>query len=51
MHACDIGNPCYKFEGYMNWCHLLSQEFQEQVGKFLNKTQNIKLYKFESIDI
>lgn len=35
----------------MNWCHLLSQEFQEQVGKFLNKTQNIKLYKFESIDI
>ncbi len=35
VHACDIGNPCYKIEGYLNWCYLLSQEFQDQVLKNL----------------
>ncbi|EAR95996.2 3',5'-cyclic-nucleotide phosphodiesterase (macronuclear) [Tetrahymena thermophila SB210] len=33
IHACDIGNPCYSFDNYMNWCYLLSQEFHDQTIK------------------
>lgn len=24
VHACDIGNPSYKYDNYMNWCYLLT---------------------------
>lgn len=24
VHACDIGNPCLKFENYMNWSYLVT---------------------------
>ncbi|KAL4459480.1 hypothetical protein ABPG74_018093 [Tetrahymena malaccensis] len=33
VHSCDIGNPCYSFDNYMNWCYLLSQEFHDQTIK------------------
>ena len=29
FHACDIGNPCIDFDGYMNWGALVSHEFNE----------------------
>ena len=29
IHACDIGNPCLKFESYMNWSYLVTQEFND----------------------
>eukprot|EP00825_Cyclidium_porcatum_P034855 TRINITY_DN36583_c0_g1_i1.p1 TRINITY_DN36583_c0_g1~~TRINITY_DN36583_c0_g1_i1.p1 ORF type:complete len:264 (-),score=37.54 TRINITY_DN36583_c0_g1_i1:348-1139(-) len=33
VHACDIGNPSYSFNNYMNWSVLCSQEFQDQTLK------------------
>lgn len=27
IHACDVGNPCYTFNNYMNWSMLCTQEF------------------------
>jgi hypothetical protein len=33
VHACDIANPCLEWDGYMKWCYMLSQEFQDQTLK------------------
>ena len=33
IHACDIGNPCLKFESYMNWSYLVTQEFNDQTER------------------
>jgi cAMP-specific phosphodiesterase 4 len=30
FHACDIGNPCLKFEEFINWASLLTYEFNNQ---------------------
>ncbi|CAK79391.1 unnamed protein product (macronuclear) [Paramecium tetraurelia] len=33
VHACDISNPTMKFNNYMNWSYLLTQEFNDQTIK------------------
>ncbi|CAD8154280.1 unnamed protein product [Paramecium pentaurelia] len=33
VHACDISNPTMKFDNYMNWSYLLTQEFNDQTIK------------------
>lgn len=33
VHACDIGNPCLKFENYAYWAALITQEFNNQALK------------------
>ena len=33
IHACDLSNPTLKFDDYMNWAYLITQEFNEQTVK------------------
>jgi len=33
IHACDIGNPCQKYENYIYWSTLVTQEFDYQAKK------------------
>jgi len=48
IHACDIGNPCQKFENYMYWSTLVSQEFDTQAKSEQKKSVEVTtifLYK------